>query len=146
MVSFNDLMGNFLLAGLIFLGIFGLIVAVQQQNNAPDPLTNNPLFGGENGSYNQLQQEISSIQRNASIQYNISSEEPVPRSEFGIVLFSIVGAGKTFGSFTLGFFTIFVKLPVTVLGIDPSILNIITTWLIVIIITALWLLYKLGGA
>ena len=145
MVRFNDVIGNFLFAALILVALFGLIVGIQFDNNAPNPLTDDPIFGGEDGTYNQLQSKISDIDNKSSQQYESFSDEKPDPSFGSIVLFTIAGVGKTFGSLGIDLFTILIKLPVVVLGIDPNILSLITSWLAIALVLALWATYKFGG-
>lgn len=145
MVQFNDFIGNFLMGALMFIAIFGLLVTIQADNNAPNPLINNEIFGGENGTFNQLRVNINDIENKSAIQYeSFTEEKPVPGIG-SIVLFTIVGVGKTFGSLTIDTFAILIRLPVVVLGIDPSILAILTSWLAIVLIIVLWKTYKFGG-
>lgn len=145
MVRFNDLIGNFLFAALMFVALFGLIVVVQADNNAVNPIVDNPIFGGENGTFNKLQEKISDVDNNSSAQYEAFSNEKPDPSFGSIVLFTIAGVGKTFGSLTIDIFEILVKLPVIVLGIDPNILSIISSWLAIVLVLASWAVYKFGG-
>ena len=45
----------------------------------------------------------------------------------------------------IGTFNTIIKLPVVFLGIDPIIVSILSTMLILTIIIGLWVVYKLGG-
>lgn len=145
MVRFNDLVGNFLFAALMFVALFALLVGIQSDNDALNPITNDPIFGGENGTFNQLQEKISDVDNKSSVQYEIFSDEKPNPSLGSIVLFTIAGVGKTFGSLTIDLFTILIKLPVIILGIDQSILSILGSWLSIALILALWAVYKFGG-
>lgn len=145
MVKFNDLIGNFLFSALIFVALFGLIVTIQADNDAVDPVVDDPIFGGEKGTFNQLQEKISDVDDKSSTQYESFSDEKPDPSFGSIVLFTIAGVGKTFGSLTIDIFAILIKLPIVVLGIDPSILSIITSWLAIVLVLALWAVYKFGG-
>lgn len=145
MVKFNELVGSFLLSALMFVALFGILVGVQADNDALNPITNDPIFGGENGTFNQLQEKISDVDNKSSLQYEIFSNEKPDPSFGSIVLFTIAGVGKTFGSLTIDLFTILIKLPVILLGIDQSILSILGSWLSIALILALWATYKFGG-
>lgn len=145
MVKFNDLIFNFLFAALMFSALFGLIVTTQADNNALNPIADDPIFGGENGTFNQLQEKITDVDEKSTIQYETFSDEKPDPSFGSIVLFTIAGVGKTFGSLTIDIFTIIIKLPITVLGFDPTILAILSSWLAIALVLASWAVYKFGG-
>lgn len=142
MASFGNIFNNFLFLGLFVLGMFSIVILVQGDNNAAQPLGENALF---NISYNQLRGNISEFESSSQTQYARFTDED-PKLGFGsIVLFGIVSAGKTFGTVTFQTFFIILQLPLIILGIDPSIVSVILIWLIISIIIGLWILYKLGG-
>ncbi len=142
MGKFDGLVGKLILSGIIFLGIFSVIITLQQDNNAIQPAVEDETF---NNSFSNLIQEIEDGGDNAEEKYDVfNSEEPV--AGFGsIVLFSIVSVGKSFSNFVFSLFGAIIEFPLSVLGVSPTIYNIILTWMIVIAIVSIWLLYKLGG-
>lgn len=142
MGKFDGLVGKFIISALIFMGMFSLIITIQDDNNAVEPAINDPTF---NDSFSGLIEEIEQGSSDAEEKYGVfNSEEPSPA--FGsIALFSIVSVGKSFSNIVFSFFGAIVKFPLTILGIAPNIYNLILTWLIIIAIVAAWLLYKLGG-
>ena len=142
MASFNDIFGNFLfLALFIFAGV-SLIVIIQAENGAPQPLQNEAVF---NNSFSDLSTTLTELDDTAGVQYDqFTGESPEPG--FGsILLFGIVSVGKTFMDVTLGTLSILISLPVMVLGIPVSVVSVIITWTIVSLIIGVWILYKLGG-
>lgn len=145
MANIQEIFINFMLLVLFVFGIFSLIIYIQNDNNAQNQLIDNEIFGGSNGSYNQLKNAINSAQNSSQTQYKLFSDEKPQASLGSIVLFQIVGSAKTFTALTLGFFNVLIKLPITVLGIDPLIYSIILSALTIILIIALWYLYKIGG-
>ncbi len=142
MGKFDGLVGKFILVALILLGVFSFIITVQDDNNAAQPAVDNQVF---NDSFSGLIQEIEQSGSDAQDKYDVfNSEEPTPG--FGsIVLFGIVSVGKTFTNMVFSFFGAMIRFPLSILGIGPNIYNLILTWLIIIGIVAVWLLYKLGG-
>lgn len=142
MANFKDLFGNFLWLGVFVLAGFAFIVVTQSSNDATQPMVENSLF---NESFEDLSSSLSGLEDASGVQYNqFIGEEP--RTGFGsIVLFGIVSAGKTFGNVVIGLFTILVKLPLVVLGIPQTLFSVITTWVVISLIIAAWILYKLGG-
>lgn len=141
-MGFQEIVGKFLLATILCVSLFSFIIFTQSENDSPDPIINNEIF---NNSYQSIQENIADSTSSASEKYNVfNTEEPTPG--FGsIVLFGIVSVGKTFSNIVFGFFGALIKLPLVVLGIPESIASLLTTWLIILVIIGVWLLYKLGG-
>lgn len=142
MKRFNDLFGTFTILGLIVLSLFSFSVMFQSDNNVSDPFIKNSLA---NNTYSELNNNLKSLRDDAQTQKGLFESEN-PTSGFGsILLFSIVSSGKVFSSMTIGLYNTLIKLPTTVLGLDVTVVSVISTLLIVAIITGLWMLYKLGG-
>ncbi len=142
MAKFESIYGNFVMIGMMVLALFSIIVIVQNDNQAPQPLSDDELF---NSTYGNLNQTIRSLEETSSGKYSLfSTERPV--LGFGaIVLFTIVNVGKTFGDVIFVLFTFILKIPLIVLGIDPSITAMIISFLTISVIIALWIVYKFGG-
>lgn len=142
MAQFQDIFGNFALVGLLVLAIFSLIFIVQTDNNATQPLAENVLI---NRTYTNLNDTMSSLESEGTNKYNLFSTEK-PALGFGsIVLFTIVNAGSTFGNIIFIIFTLIIKVPLIVLGVDPTVTAMIISFLSISIIIALWIVYKFGG-
>ena len=142
MGQFDTLIGKFILAGLIFLGIFSFIIAVQSDNNAVQPAIENEVF---NESFSGLSKQIDKSNSEAEEKYDVFNTED-PSAGFGsIVLFGVVSVGRTFSNITFSLFGAIIRLPLVVLGVDPDIYNLLLTWLIIVVIVSVWLLYKYGG-
>lgn len=142
MATFKDTFNKYLFFGLIVLAMMSYIIVIQGDNDAPQPLGADPRI---NITYSNLRGNISDAQNTSQTQYGLFNDEKPERSFGSIVLFGIVAVGKTSGTIISNFFTIILKLPLVVLGIDPSIISILTTWAVITIVIGLWLLYKLGG-
>lgn len=142
MANFEKLFNNFLwLGGFIFV-VVAFIFTIQSDNNASQPISDEPLV---NELYSNLQQNISTSENQSKEQYGIFSDEAPEPTLGSIVLFSIVGAAKTFGNIIIGTLLIIIKLPLVVLGIDPTIPSMIMTWISIATIFGLWATYKFGG-
>ena len=142
MAKFENIFGNFVMVGLMILALFSLIIIVQRDNEASQPLADEELFSSTYGSLNET---ISSLEGTSATQYNLfSKEKPIPG--FGsIVLFTIVSVSKTFGNLIFALFILIIKVPLIVLGIDPTIVAMIVSFLTVSVVIALWIIYKFGG-
>lgn len=140
--SFENITIKFILAAMLLISVFSFIIITQSDNEAVDPIGNNPVFNETMGNLvNKIDNGTSSAQEKYDA---FSSEEP--QTGFGsIVLFGIVSVGKAFSQIIFGFFGAIIKLPLIILGIPASIYNLIFMWLVIIVIIAAWLLYKLGG-
>lgn len=142
MAKFGDIAGKFILASLLIISLFSFLITLQSDNSAEDPLSNDPIF---NDSFQSLITEIDTSTEDAEEKYGVFNEED-PKPGFGsIVLFGVVSVGKAFSSIVFGFFGAIIKLPLIVLGVPATVYSLVLTWLIIVIIVALWLFYKLGG-
>ncbi len=142
MGDFKNIVGKFLVAALVIFSLFSYIIVTQSENEAVDPLRNEQRF---NESLESLIVSIDESTAAAEEKYGVFASEE-PKSGFGsIVLFGIVSVGKTFSSIVFGVFGAIIKLPLTVLGIPSTVYSLILTWLIILVIVAVWLLYKMGG-
>ena len=142
MGRFEELFGNMVMLGLVILALFSVIIIVQQDNAAEQPLSDDELISATSGSLNET---ISALEGTSSTQYGLfSSENPSPT--FGsIVLFTIVSIGKTFGSVIFSVFILVIKVPLIVFGIDQSIASMVVSFLTITVVIALWVVYKFGG-
>lgn len=141
-MGFQDITGNFLWLALFIFAGAAWIVSIQVSNEAVQPIAEDSLF---NDSFQSLQTSLSELETEGTTQYDQFTGE-TPKPGFGsIVLFGIVGAGKTFSNIIIATFWILLKVPLIVLGIPQTIISVLATWLIITIIVAVWLLYKLGG-
>lgn len=142
MAKFYDLFSNFMLVGLVVLSMFAFTIFFQEDNNVEDPIMDNSLM---NSTYNTLRQDLGGLRDQSQAQKTLFESEN-PTSGFGtILLFSIVSTGKVFNGMVIGVFNTLIKLPVVILGVDPVIVSVLSTLLILTIIIGLWVVYKLGG-
>ncbi|KKN21506.1 hypothetical protein LCGC14_0924710 [marine sediment metagenome] len=142
MSRFQELVLNFSIVAIMVLSLFSFFIIVQEQNDAVDPLKNNAVFSD---SFEQLIGTIENNTRDAEEKYGVFNDEDPKAGVGSIVLFGIVSVGKTFSSIIFGTFIAVIKLPLVILGIAPSVYNLILVILIISVIVSVWLLYKLGG-
>jgi len=142
MAKFYELFVNFMLIGLVILSLFAFGSFFQSDNNIENQFMENSLM---NDTYGQLRTDLGGLRDQSQAQKTLFESEN-PTSGFGtILLFSIVSTGKVFNGMIIGTFNTIIKLPVVFLGIDPIIVSILSTMLILTIIIGLWVVYKLGG-
>jgi len=142
MAKFYDLFINMMLVGLVVLSIFAFGVFFQEENNVENQFIENSVM---NTTYSQLKDDLGGL-RDESQKQKTFFERENPTGGFGsILLFSIVSTGKVFNGMIIGVFNTLIKLPVVFLGLDPILVSVISTMLILTIIIGLWIVYKLGG-
>lgn len=142
MVKFEEIFGNFVMIGLLVLALFSLIIIVQSSNSAEQPLIEDELF---NSTYLSLNGTLADLEGTSSGKYGLfSTEKPAP-GIISIVVFSIVNVVKTFADVVFVLFTVVIKVPLVVLGVDPTITSMIVSFLTISIIVAMWIVYKFGG-
>lgn len=142
MVKFIDLFTNFMLIGLVVFSLFAFTIFFQEENKVDDRFIENSLMSD---TYISLNSSLAGLRTQSQAQKTLFESEN-PTSGFGtILLFSIVSTGKVFNGMIIGLFNTLIKLPVTVLGLDPIIVSVLSTMLILTVIIGLWIVYKLGG-
>lgn len=142
MAKFYDFFINWMFVGLLIVSLLSFGVFYQEDNNAEDKFIEDSLM---NETYTNLRTDLGELRDKSQAQKTLFESEN-PTSGFGtILLFSIVSTGKVFNSMIIGVFNTLIKLPTVVLGLDPIILSVIGTMLILTIIIGLWIVYKLGG-
>lgn len=142
MVKFEDMYGTFAMIGIMALALFSIVFIVQKDNLASQPLVEGELF---NETFGNLNETLSSLEGTSSSKYSLFSKEK-PVLGFGaIVLFTIVNVVRTFGDILYIIFTLVIKLPLIVLGIDPTIISMLVSFLTISVIIAMWIVYKFGG-
>lgn len=140
--SFSDLFMTFMFAGLFIVSILAFAITSQTNNNVSNGFSDDPVI---NGTYFSLKTTLGGLSNQSQAQKSLFESEN-PTIGFGtILLFSIVSAGKVFNGMIIAIFNTLISLPVTVLGIDPIVISVISTMLILSIIIGLWIVYKLGG-
>lgn len=142
MGQFENIFGNSVMIGIMVLALFSVIFIVQKDNLASQPLVEDELF---NSTFGSLNETLANLEGTSSSKYALFSEEQ-PAPAFGaIVLFTIVNIVKTFGDIIFVVFTLVIKIPLIVLGVDPTIISMLISFLTITIIIAMWIIYKFGG-
>ena len=142
MVKFEDMFGKFAMISLMALALFSIVVIVQKDNLASQPLIEDELFNSTIGGLNNT---LGSLGSTSSSKYGLFSEEK-PVLGFGaIVLFTIVNVVKTFGDIIFIVFTLVIKIPLIVLGVESTIISMLVSFLTISVIVAMWVVYKFGG-
>jgi hypothetical protein len=142
MANFQDLFINMAFIGLIVFSLFAFTIIVQEDNDAPQKIVDNSLI---NNTYTGLRTDLEGFQESSQAQ-KLLFEREQPTLGFGTLLFySVISAGKVFNGMIGVIFNSVIKLPVVILGLDPVLVSVITTILVLVIIVGLWIIYKVGG-
>lgn len=142
MAQLDQLMNKFILVIIVVLGLFLFVQDVQDKNNAPQPLSENVLFSS---TVDSISSNLDTQNDLVGTQYNSFINENPPEGLISIVLKTIVSFGKTVGGYVNIIISLLFRLPLIVLGIPANLANLISTWLLIILVISLWILYKLGG-
>jgi len=141
-VDFMKIFMSFMILGIMLFSIFSLIQRNQDVNNVDEKIADNVLMSN---TFNKFDSNMSSL-RDRSNALKTTFESDNPTTGFGsILLLSIVGVGKSATSMMFGIYNSVTTLPGVVLGVDPVLIGIITTMLILSLIIGAWVIYKLGG-
>jgi len=130
------------LTGLIIFAFISFALILQQDNDAEEYLTDDPII---NKSFGKLETDLSAFENNASGQRSVFEKEN-PTITFGsLIFYSIISAGKVFTSFLIGIYNIIIVIPASILGVNSVVFSVLGGLTITIIILALWYLYKIGS-
>ncbi len=142
MAQFEKTFMNFMIIGLLIVGLLAFIIILQNDNSISDKFIDNEII---NETYAGLSEDLEGLRGQSQAQKTLFESEN-PTAGFGtILLFSIVSAGKVFNGMIISLFNTLIKLPVVFLGLDPVIVSVLSAMLILGIILGLWAVYKLGG-
>ncbi|HHB93385.1 MAG TPA: hypothetical protein ENK59_09275 [Thioploca sp.] len=131
----------------ISLMIFSLfmVISITQSNNSQN--INKTFISNSriNSTYGNFQNNLNSIGEDSNSQFNKFKNSSAKTGLLSIIIPAIVGAGNTFSNMIIGTFSTLTELPVVFLGLDPIVVSIINGVLVLLILMALWAVYKLGG-
>ena len=142
MGQFQRVFIGFMIIGLIVYGMFSFITTLQEENNIDNKFIDNSLI---NQTFSGLKTNLTDYGDQGQSQKTLFESENPTAGLGTILLFSIVSAGKIFNGMVISTFNLLIKLPVVFLGLDPIIVSVLSTILIITIIMGLWIVYKLGG-
>lgn len=141
-MGFQETFITFAMIGLFVFSTLAFIISVQTENNAVNKLSDDIYI---NNSFGNLQNDLNDFRDQAQAQKEVF-EKDNPIASFGYLIFySIISTGKVFTKMTFGLFNSLIDLPVRYLGVDPIVISILSTILIITIIIGLWIIYKVGG-
>jgi hypothetical protein len=139
-MEFKSLFIGMLLVALVVLSLSGFISQTQKNYNVTSPISTNPDIN----YLNELKNNVSTLFDNSNnSQSALYSENPSVDSG-GLMLTTIVGAGKILTGSVRLIYDILVGGLAKNLGIDSSTLSILGTIMVGGIILLVWSLYRLG--
>lgn len=123
--------------GLLIFSILAFAITVQEDAGIPNKITDNDII---NETYENLQISFSS-QDAESASDNFG--RTTPNAQFGeLELTSILSPTKVVREFTIGLWNIYIKLPMSVLGVNPLVASLISSIFLILIIIAMWAVWK----
>ncbi len=141
-ISFREVFVSFALVGIFVLASMSFIIKTQQDNDASETILTNEYI---NRTYIATNISLSNYRTQTQTQKE-SFESENPERGFGsLIIFSIVGVGKTFSGMTLGLYNILIFLPASVLNIPPIVIGVLTSILVVSLLLLAWRVYRAGG-
>lgn len=142
MANFTPMFLNFMFAGLLVFSVLAFGSLYQDENAVQDPFIEDDALSD---TYSGLSSSLGGFRDQAQEQKQLFETENPTTGTGSILLFSIVSAGKIFGSMVITLFNTLIALPVTILGIDPIVVSVLVSIIILTLIVGLWRIYKLGG-
>ncbi len=141
-ISLREVFVTFALIGIFVFAGISFIVQTQLDNDVENTILENKVI---NKTFTDFETDLSEFRTESQTQKDsFESEDPAPG--FGsLIIFSIVGVGKTFSGMTLGVYNIFIVLPASILGVPPIVIGVLTTILIISLILLAWRVYRVGG-
>lgn len=141
MANFQELFLNFSLIALIVIGVIAFSVSYQTENGRTDGIVTDPLM---NDTYNKLYNNASAFGSESDAARELFENEDPKVGLGSLLLVSIKSGGTIFTGLIVSTVNIITKLPVVLFGVDPVIISILISILVVTIILGLWIVYKLG--
>lgn len=129
-----------IILGLLVFSIMSFIIVTQNNNNVDlsERITNNTLI---NDSFGELEE---SLNRQTAAENSLDALEEVPPQEYvgDLNVASTVSATRVARAIITGIWNIYVKLPMVVFGVSPTVAGAITTILLIFIAIGIWAIWK----
>ncbi len=139
MVNFRQFVIAFIVIGLFMFSMFSFATQIQSQNNASQPLVDDPYF---NSTFGQIETELENSQVVAQGQREAFEGQEPGTGGFTFDLTTIISAGTKFFSFlagSTGLIALIFSTASRTLGINPIILTVLMGS---ILLTAVFLGWK----
>lgn len=127
------------ISAVFVFSIMSFIIITQQDNSVNIPVTNNSIIGD---TYSDLETSIQNTKDKAETSSN-TFEDIAPTQQYGeLEVTSIISPTRTAKTILYGFWNILIKLPMSILGVDESIMNLLTSILIIFVVIGIWAIWK----
>jgi len=141
MIEFRNLIILGLLTGLFIFALVNISISLTNENNVNNTLLENEAI---NKSFGYLQSNLSDSQsKSETSKTGFEVENPTVGTD-SFLFSSIISAGKVFTGMWRGVYDITFSLFTETLGINPVVMGVITSILLITIILLAWSLYKSG--
>ena len=130
---------NMIMSALLIFGILSFTFIIQEENDSSQKLSDNPLI---NDTYNDLFGNLSANQGQAQTSSNVFGNF-TPNENLGVwEVTPIVSPTRLLRTLSVGFYNIFVQLPMKVLGVSPLVAGTINGILLFLLIIGIWAVWK----
>ena len=140
MTDIKSILVRSIILGLLVFSLMSYIIVTQNNNNvdADGKITNNTLI---NESFGDLE---SSLNQQDSSENALNALEDVPPQEYvgDLNVASTVSATRTARNVIIGIWNIYIKLPMVILGVSPTVAGAITSILLIFIAIGIWAIWK----
>lgn len=144
MTQFSDMLKNWTIVGIVIFSILAFGNAVQSDNgvSTSEKFTNDSTISS---AYLGIENVLSESRSNAQSQREAFETDNPTAGATSILLYSILGTGKTLSSFIIGIFNFIVTLPTVFLGVDPVVVSAFSALLVALGVLYLWATYNGSG-
>ncbi len=140
MTDIKSILVRTIILGLLVFSIMSFIIVTQNDNAvvSDERITNNTLI---NESFGDLE---TSLNTQTQAENSLDALEEVPPQEYvgDLNVASTVSATRTARAIVTGLWNVYVKLPMVILGVSPTVSSAITTILLIFIAIGIWAIWK----
>jgi len=140
MSSLKNILINMVTLGILIFAIMSTIIIIQHDSNLNEQ---NKIINNNNisDSFDNLE---SSLDKESNAQSSLGSLEEVPPQDYigDLSVASMVSSTRTGKDVISGLWSVYVKLPMSILGVDSLIASAISTILLILIAIGIWAIWK----
>ncbi len=141
-ISFRELFVTFALIGVFVYAGMSFIINTQTDNDADETILANEYINRTFVATNSSLSGFRSQTQGEKDTFEIENPEPA----FGaLIIFAIIGVGKTLTGMTMGLYNILIVLPASVLNVPRVVIGVLTSILTVSLILLIWRVYRAGA-
>ena len=141
MANFSETFISWMLVGVLMISMMGFIISTQTGNDLSETILNDSII---NTSFVNLTSVLDSTSNTAN-DSKTSFESDDPNRGFGsLIIFAILGVGKTITGVVLSIYKILFLLPATKLGIPAVVINSLSSIILFSLVLKVWRVYRAG--